>query len=71
MCTIDVNARNRHDVACGLDGALLGVLLDLLQPLGVRRRANVAQLLQDREGIVFEQRRELGVAIQARTTAAS
>ena len=54
---------NRDHVARGLDGALLGVLLDLLQPLGICRRADVTQLFQDRKRIVFEQRRQLGVAI--------
>ena len=63
VCTIDVNARDRDDVARGLDRALLGVLLDQLQPLGVGRRPDVAQLLQNRERIVLEQRRELGVAV--------
>ena len=63
VCTIDVKARDRDDVARGLDRALLRVLVDLLQPLRVRRRPDVAQLLQNREGIVFEQRRELRVAV--------
>ena len=61
--TIEVNARDRDDVARGLDGALLGVLLDLLQPLGVGGRPDVAQLLQDRKRVVLEQRRQLRVAI--------
>ena len=63
---------DRNDVARGLDRLLLGVPLDLLQPLGIGRRPDVAQLLQDRQRIVLEQRRELGVAIPgARTTACS
>ena len=54
---------DRDHVPGGLDRALLGVLLDLLQPLRGRRRPDVAQLFQDRERIVLEQRRELGVAV--------
>ena len=54
---------NRDDVARGLDRALLGVLLDLFQPLGIRVGADVAQLLQDGQRIVLEQRRQLRVTI--------
>jgi hypothetical protein len=55
--------RDRDHVARRLDRAFLGVALDLLQALGIGGRADVAQLLENRERVVLEQRRELGVAI--------
>ena len=57
---------DRDHVARGLDRLLLGLPLDRLQPLGARARRDVAQLLQDRERIVLEQRRELRVAVPGR-----
>ena len=54
---------NGDHVARRFDGALLGVLVDLLQPLRVGCRPDVAELLQNRVGIVFEQRGQLRVAI--------
>ncbi len=55
--------RNRDHVAGRLDRALLGVLLDLLQALGIRVGADVAQLFQNAERIVLEDRGQLSVAI--------
>ena len=60
------HGRERPDgnhVTCGLDRALIGVALDLLQTLRVRVRLDVPKLPQNRDGIVFEQRRELAVAV--------
>ena len=61
--TIDVKAADRDHVPGGLDGFLLCFALDRLDPLGGRTRRQISQLLQDPERIVFEEHRQIGIAI--------
>ena len=56
----------RDHVAGGLDRLLLGLALDLLVPLGRVGGPQVAQILEDRPGVVLEQRRQLGVVVPRR-----